>query len=190
MKISTGSGDRGRTSLFSGERVRKDDLRLEAQGDLDELNAVIGCLAASLPTAAAGLKPELGAVQADLFPVGAWLSLGGPSPAADLLPPLDPGRTARLEQAIARMEGALPELRSFVLPGGGIAAGWAHLARTVCRRTERRVVRLFDARTDDPPPALLEAVRYLNRLSDYFFLLARTLNRLEGIEETPWRKEP
>ncbi len=189
MKISTGSGDRGRTSLFSGERVRKDDMRLEAAGDLDELNAVIGCLAAGLPAAAAELKPELGTVQADLFSIGAWLSLSGPSPAADLLPPLDPGRTARLEKAITRMESALPALRSFLMPEGCAAAGWAHLARTVCRRTERRVVRLFDLRPEDPPAALLEAVRYLNRLSDYFFLLARTLNRLEGIEEALWRRE-
>ncbi len=188
MKVATGSGDGGRTSLFSGERVLKDDARLEASGDLDELNAVIGGLVAALPAEAAACAPELRAVQSDLFPIGAWLSAGDSPPAAALLPGLDPEGTARLERAIARMEAELPELRSFLLPGGCPAAAWAHLARTVCRRAERRLVRL-GRESASPPAWRREALRYLNRLSDYFFVLARTLNRLAGVEETPWRRD-
>lgn len=189
MKVATGSGDGGRTSLFSGERVLKDDERLEASGDLDELNAVIGGLVAALPPEAAACAPELRAVQSDLFPIGAWLSAGDSPPAAALLPGLDPEGTARLERAIARMEAELPELRSFLLPGGCPAAAWAHLARTVCRRAERRLVRLSRESAASPPAWRREALRYLNRLSDYFFVLARTLNRLAGVEETPWRRD-
>jgi cob(I)alamin adenosyltransferase len=187
MKIYTGSGDRGKTSLFSGERVGKDNDRIEAYGDLDELNAVLGALAASLPETPPDGRIELQAIQSDLFCIGAWLATTPGAPAAASLPPVDPGRSVWLEGAIDRMEENLSALKTFILPGGHTSAAWAHVARTVCRRVERRVVRL----SEDPPPgeavaALGRAMVYLNRLSDYLFVFARYCNRRHGIADTPW----
>lgn len=189
MKIYTGSGDRGKTSLFSGERVAKDHERIEAYGDLDELNSVIGALAAALPPQAGEVRPELEAVQADLFNIGAWLATSPGAAAAGSLPPIDPERAAALERAIDRIDAALPPLSGFIVPGGSPAAAWAHIARTVCRRTERRVVGLSAKIAAEPPPdSLRRSIRYLNRLSDYLFVAARHLNRIQGIEERPWKR--
>jgi cob(I)alamin adenosyltransferase len=188
MKIYTGSGDRGKTSLFSGERVGKDNDRIEAYGDLDELNAVLGALAASLPETPPDRRAELQAIQSDLFCIGAWLATTPGAPAAASLPPVDPGRSVWLEGAIDRMEEDLSPLKTFILPGGHPSAAWAHVARTVCRRVERRVVRLAGV----PPPGeavapLERAMVYLNRLSDYLFVFARHCNRRHGIADTPWK---
>jgi cob(I)alamin adenosyltransferase len=186
MKIYTGSGDRGRTSLFSGERVPKDHRRIEAYGDLDELNSVLGALSA----ATAGLpavQAELGEIQSDLFHLGSWLATTPDAPAAAALTPIDPRRSVRLEAAIDRMESGLPPLRGFILPGGHPSAAWAHVARTVCRRAERRVVGL--AAEEGPPGAdeqVQRAIVYLNRLSDYLFVLARHLNRAQGVDDVRW----
>jgi cob(I)alamin adenosyltransferase len=188
MKIYTGSGDRGKTSLFSGERVAKDNDRIEAYGDLDELNAVLGALAASLSEAPPDRWAELQAIQSDLFCIGGWLATTPGAPEAESLPPIDPGRSAWLEGAIDRMEEDLAPLTEFILPGGHPSAAWAHVARTVCRRVERRVVRLAG---DRPPGAaaapLGRATIYLNRLSDYLFVFARHCNRRHGIADTPWK---
>lgn len=186
MKIYTGSGDRGKTSLFSGERVAKDHARIEAYGDLDELNSAIGALAAALPPQAGDLRPELEAVQACLFQIGAWLATSPGAAAAGSLPPIDPAGAAALERSIDRIDAALPPLTGFILPGGSPAAAWAHLARSVCRRTERRVVRLSAAA--EPAEAIQRSIVYLNRLSDYLFVLARHLNRIQGIEERLWKR--
>jgi len=188
MKIYTGSGDRGKTSLFSGERVGKDNDRIEAYGDLDELNAVLGALAASLPETPPDRRAELQAIQSDLFYIGAWLATTTGAPEAGSLPPIDPGRSVWLEDAIDRMEEDLSPLMTFILPGGHPSAAWAHVARTVCRRVERRVVRL----AGDSPPGetvapLERAMVYLNRLSDYLFVFARHCNRRHGIADTPWK---
>lgn len=186
MKIYTGSGDRGKTSLFSGERVPKDHRRIEAYGDLDELNSVLGALTAASAEQPA-VQAELAAVQSDLFHLGAWLATTPGSPAAAALEPIDPQRSARLEAAIDRMEEGLSPLKGFILPGGHLSAAWAHVARTVCRRAERRVVGLADG---DGTPAgqeqLRRAIVYLNRLSDYLFVLARHLNRLQGVDDVRW----
>lgn len=189
MKIYTGSGDRGKTSLFSGERVAKDHERIEAYGDLDELNSVIGALAASLPPQAGDMHPELEAVQAALFQIGAWLATSPGSAAAGLLSPIDPEGASALERSVDRMDAALPPLTGFILPGGSPAAAWAHLARTVCRRTERRVVRLnaAEAATQVGDP-MQRSIVYLNRLSDYLFVVARHLNSIQGIEERSWKR--
>jgi cob(I)alamin adenosyltransferase len=187
MKIYTGSGDRGKTSLFSGERVPKDHRRIEAYGDLDELNCVLGALAAAVP-GLPEVHARLTAIQSDLFQIGAWLATSPGSAAAAALAPIDPERSSALEQAIDRMEEVLPPLRGFVLPGGHPSAAWAHVARTVCRRTERRVVGL--AADDGAPESdeqLRRAVVYLNRLSDYLFVLARHLNRVQGVDELLWK---
>jgi cob(I)alamin adenosyltransferase len=187
VKIYTGSGDRGKTSLFSGERVPKDHRRIEAYGDLDELNSVLGALAAASAGQPA-VQAELAGIQSDLFHLGAWLATTPEAPAAAALEPIDPQRSSRLEAAIDRMEAGLPPLKAFILPGGHPSAAWAHVARTVCRRAERRVVGLADG--DGPPAAqeqLQRTIVYLNRLSDYLFVLARHLNRLQGIDDVRWR---
>jgi cob(I)alamin adenosyltransferase len=189
MKIYTGSGDRGKTSLFSGERVPKDHERVEAYGDVDELNSLIGGLTASLPPALGENRSELENIQSDLFHIGAWLATHPGAAAADLLPPLDPARVSALERSIDRFDEKLPPLRGFILPGGHVSSAWAHVARTVCRRTERRVVALAAGVTDDAATEQLKrAIVYLNRLSDYFFMLARHINRSQGLEELLWKR--
>jgi cob(I)alamin adenosyltransferase len=189
MKIYTGSGDRGRTSLYSGERVPKDEERVEAYGDLDELNSTIGALIAALPPPAAGLQAELQTIQAELFCIGAWLATSTSAAAGASLPPIDPERTSALERAIDRIDAALDPLSGFILPGGSPAAAWAHIARTVCRRTERRVVGLRAGTRDaEAAEQLQRAIVQLNRLSDYLFVLARHLNRLLGVPDTLWKR--
>jgi cob(I)alamin adenosyltransferase len=188
MKVYTGSGDRGRTSLFSGERVPKDNARIDAYGNLDELNSVIGALIASLPRDCGELREELEAIQSRLFPIGAWLATTPGAPAAAALPPLDPDDAARLEGCIDRFAAGLPVLTAFILPGGDIGAAWSHIARTVCRRTERSVVRLAaEATGTAAAEQMARAIVYLNRLSDYFFVLARHINRLHGLEDRLWK---
>lgn len=189
MKIYTGGGDQGRTSLFSGERVFKAHARIDAYGDVDELNSVLGALAAALPVQAAEIGPKITGLQADLMKVGAWLATSPGSPALAQIEALTTADAAALEAAIDQLDADLPPLRSFILPGGHPAAAWAHMARTVCRRAERRVVGLADAAGDpsrqDHYAGLLV---YLNRLSDYLFVLARYLNHVTGIPDRMWQK--
>jgi cob(I)alamin adenosyltransferase len=189
MKIYTGGGDRGRTSLFSGERVPKDHARIKAYGDVDELNAVIGALVASLPQQITDIREELQAVQSDLFHIGAWMATSPGAPAESFLTPLDPAKIEGLERAIDRIDEQLPPIKGFILPGGHAGTAWAHVARTVCRRAERHVVRLAaQAPAAESGAQLQRALVYLNRLSDYFFVLARHINRLHGIEDILWKR--
>jgi len=169
-RIYTKTGDGGDTGLGDGTRVAKDHPRVEAYGQVDELNAVLGLLAAYAPDApdAALLR----VVQNDLFDVGADLcvpAVEGEQPGACLR--VTAAQAERLERAIDRLNDGLQPLRSFILPGGTPAAAWLHLARTVCRRAERAVVAL--ARTDPVNP---QVVIYLNRLSDYLFVVGRVAN--------------
>ena len=173
-RVVTKGGDGGETSLGDGTRVRKDSATIEAIGSVDEANAVLGVLRLHTRTMA-DIDAELARVQNDLFDVGADLCV--PGEAGDRLRLTD-APTARLEQEIARLNAAVPPLRSFVLPGGSPGAAHAHLARTVVRRAERAVVA-----AGPENPALR---RYLNRLSDYLFVLARSLARLEGGSEVMW----
>lgn len=189
MKIYTGAGDRGKTSLFSGERVPKDDARIEAYGDVDELNSVIGAVIASLPEPLAEIRGELQEIQSDLFHIGAWLATTSGAPAASQLPPIDPERASALERSIDHMDEDLPALKGFILPGGHASAAWAHIARTVCRRAERRTVGLSTGGPEaGPAEQLSRAIVYLNRLSDYFFVLARHINRTLGLEDSLWKR--
>ena len=189
MKIYTGSGDRGQTSLFSGERVSKDQKRIEAYGDLDELNAVLGALIASLPQEASEFRGEIHAIQRDLFQAGALLATTPDSPSLEALEVFDSAPVEFLEQSIDRMEQDLPALKEFILPGGHVAASWAHVARTVCRRVERRVVALsHDPAEYESPDGLVGIIPFLNRLSDYLFVLARYCNRVTGVAEIEWKK--
>jgi cob(I)alamin adenosyltransferase len=169
-RIYTKSGDRGDTGLGDGQRVTKDHPRVEAYGQVDELNAVLGLLAAYCPDA-----PEaalLRDVQNDLFDVGADLCVPpaeGEEPGKALR--VTAAQAERLERAIDRLVEGLEPLRSFILPGGTPAAAWLHLARTVCRRAERAVVTLTHTEPINP-----QVVIYLNRLSDFLFVLARVAN--------------
>ncbi|SDB38076.1 cob(I)yrinic acid a,c-diamide adenosyltransferase [Belnapia rosea] len=165
--ITTRGGDAGETSLGDGTRIRKDALRIEAIGTVDEVNAVLGLLRLHT-TCDAELDPILARIQNDLFDLGADLCV--PGEAGDRLR-LAMAQSVRLDQEIAMLNGTLPALRSFVLPGGTPGAAMAHLGRTVARRAERLVVALAAEEALNP-----EAVRYLNRLSDLLFVLSRRMN--------------
>ena len=187
MKIYTKTGDKGKTSLFSGERVSKAASRVEAYGDVDELNSVLGALASSLAEDNLEACKAVEQVQRELFCVGGRLATTPDSPAFEDLPELDEGATKRLEAEIDRMEKTLPPLKGFVLPGGHPSASWAHVARTVCRRAERHVVAMLEATEMGPEGERLALMRtYLNRLSDYLFVLARYLNHLRGLTDKHW----
>jgi cob(I)alamin adenosyltransferase len=173
--IVTRTGDDGSTGLADGQRVRKDDARIEACGAVDELNSVLGLLLASGPLVA-GMAPLLLETQHELFDLGGELSL----PGAELI---SAAHVARLEAAVEHWNAPLPALREFVLPGGGVAAATCHLARTVCRRAERRGWALARAGGVGP-----HALAYLNRLSDLLFVLARVLARQHG-GEVLWRHD-
>ncbi len=189
MKIYTGTGDKGKTSLFSGERVSKASDRIEAYGDLDELNSVLGALIAHLPSDRSDLVGELQQIQADIFVIGAWLATTANSPAAGSLAPIEDKQIVFLENAIDQLDDLLPDLKNFILPGGHISAAWAHVARSICRRTERHsVLVLEESEVDETAKELTKALIYLNRLSDYLFVLARECNRLHGLSEIPWKK--
>ena len=188
MKAYTGGGDRGKTSLLSGERVPKNHSRVEACGDVDELNCALGALLAALPPEDLGLRTDLLEVQGSLFRLGARLATASGSPAFALLPEFGPGDTHRLEAAIDRLEAGLPPLQGFILPGGHPTAAWAHLARAVCRRAERRVVQCSqESAGAEQGQALGDAIAYLNRLSSLLFAVARACNKLLGVTESTWQ---
>ncbi len=173
-KIYTRRGDDGSTGLANGQRLPKDSARIEAIGAVDELNSLIGILAAmDIPD---GLVALLLKIQHRLFDLGGSLAL----PAKPLL---GDAAVTELETEIDRLDADLPPLKRFILPGGSLEAAHCHLARSVCRRAERRVVAIQPAAGDDPD---LTSLRYLNRLSDLLFVLARTLSRLNGGKEIFW----
>jgi cob(I)alamin adenosyltransferase len=173
-RIYTRTGDAGTTGLASGKRVAKDSARIEAMGAVDELNSVLGALLAeSIPAAE---RTGLEGVQNDLFDLGGELSVPGH-------PIMTKGHVDRLERELDRLNAELPPLKDFVLPAGSRAAALAHVARTVCRRAERRVVTL--SRKEKTAPAMLA---YLNRLSDLLFVLARSFNRDAGRPDVLWQQ--
>jgi cob(I)alamin adenosyltransferase len=183
VKIYTRAGDGGDTGLFGGGRVPKDDRRVEAYGQVDELNAAIGFALAQEPRTFC--RELLEAVQKDLFTIGAELATPDPEKLAKALggPPLGRAQVATLEAAIDRYEPQLPVLKKFILPGGIPKAATLHLARTVCRRAERAVVRLH---REHETGGLSSVVPYLNRLSDLLFVLARVANHAAGASEVQW----
>ncbi len=178
MKIYTKTGDKGETSLFGGERVSKDDLRIEAYGTVDELNAIIGTARAFNDNMQVDVI--LGGIQEQLFVLGA--DLATPSSAANAaIPRITADDAVSLEKKIDEIEKELTPLKSFVLPGGSKSGSLLHNARTVCRRAERRVVSL--RKTNG---ASQESAVYLNRLSDFLFVLARFANKTSKVSETLW----
>ena len=179
MKIYTKTGDSGETSLFDQTRVPKSNARVDAYGEVDELNAALGV------ARAAGVDADIAAVindlQRDLFALGARLA----DPSAKIAPRvtkvgLTDAHVERLEQTIDRLETELPPLQRFILPGGTAAGATLHLARTVCRRAERRVVALGPGQVDRL------VLVYLNRLSDLLFVMARAVNHRSGSPEVEW----
>jgi cob(I)alamin adenosyltransferase len=181
VKIYTRTGDDGTTGLIGPGRVRKSDARVEAYGSVDELNAALGAVGA-LDTGGwfAGV---LGVAQARLFVIGATLATTGETRAQ--VEQMDDADIAGLEAAIDTLEAELAPLTQFILPGGTPLAAELHRARTVCRRAERRVVALAGQHSTDG-----RVLRYLNRLADLLFVMARTANHRSGVAETPWRSRP
>ena len=171
-KIYTRTGDDGTTGLGDGSRTQKDSLRVEAYGTVDELNSAIGVLIAEVDSNT--IESVLLDVQHDLFDLGGELCMPEMALIGD--PHID-----RLERELDRLNAELPPLKDFILPGGSRAAAQAHLARTICRRAERRVIALARHEAVNEP-----AIRYLNRLSDLLFVVARTIARASGVGETLW----
>ena len=173
-RIVTRTGDAGTTGLGDGSRVAKDSARIEAIGAVDELNTAVGVLLTeSLPPDIAATMTD---VQHDLFDLGGELSIPGFSAVTD-------AHVQRIEDAVERYNAPLPPLKDFVLPGGTRAAAYAHVARTVCRRAERAVVHLAGTEQVSAP-----ARKYLNRLSDLLFVLARSINGAAGSADILWQK--
>lgn len=179
MKIYTRTGDEGVTALFGGARVSKSDLRIEAYGTVDELNSWIG-LVRDQPVNNHRKEILIG-IQNTLFVIGSKLA-AAPGNDKIKVPELKKDRVEELELAIDQMESSLSPMRFFILPGGAQPVAFCHIARTVCRRAERRVIALHQ---DMPVDILL--ITYLNRLSDYLFVLARSMGRELNAEETPWK---
>jgi len=179
MKIYTKTGDKGETGLFGGSRVSKADLRVEAYGTVDELNSVLAVVIeyvgqTNLPT------DGLLKVQDMLFRIGSHLA-SMDNPKSEFLPELNPLEIERLEIEIDDFTNKLPPLKNFVLPGGCLGNAYCHVARSICRRAERRVVGL-----DSSLDSLAFIIKYLNRLSDYLFVLSRQLSKEQGVEERKW----
>jgi cob(I)alamin adenosyltransferase len=180
MKIYTKTGDKGETSLFGGKRVKKDNFRIEACGTVDELNSVIGVVRSK--RVFREVDKVLEGVQNDLFVLGADLA----APHIRVQKGAQVGRiqeihVKKIERIIDRIQAKLPSLRRFILPGGSPAASYLHLARAVCRRAERRVVKSSQGEPVNPI-----VITYLNRLSDLLFVLARFVNRKANAGEVHW----
>jgi len=181
MKIYTKTGDDGNTNLFGGggnARVSKGDARIDAYGNVDELNGYIGWSAVVAPAA---MGEQLRNVQSDLFTIGSHLAVADGAALPASLPALDESIIARLEMQIDAAVTTLPPLRNFILPGGSELAARLHIARTVCRRAERRLVRFAQDRPVSPT-----ILTFLNRLSDWLFVQARVANHASGVADIPW----
>lgn len=184
MKVYTKTGDKGTTCLIGGTRVSKASLQLDTYGTSDELNSFIGWLrAVPLPE---GTDAELARVQNKLFNLGAYLALDEKTQPGECTS-VSAAEVAYLEEAIDRMESTLPVLHSFVLPGGSESISRCHICRTVCRRLERRMVELFEASGNVTEEARV-ALQYVNRLSDYLFILSKKIAETDKKELFLWEK--
>lgn len=176
MSIYTRTGDDGTTGLFGGKRVPKNDKRIELIGLIDELNAWIGMITISVHDNT--IEQFLTSIQNDLFTMGSFLAESG-ADITELLP-----KVVQIEHAIDQLEKQLPELHDFILPGGSNSSSIIHVARTVCRRVERGLCRVERSALNYP-----EIIKYLNRLSDYLFVLARYVNKRDGLIDVLWKKK-
>ena len=181
MKVYTKGGDKGRTSLIGGERVLKNDCRVEAYGSVDELIAFTALLADKLASDEkfAAIVSELRGVESQLMVAAALLAVGDGG--ADKVSSLKSSASQDLEQSIDRMQEALPQITKFTIPGGDVRCSLCHVCRTVCRRAERMIYR---ADRKQPQPDAVKG--WINRLSDYFYLLGRRLSHFYGVEERRW----
>lgn len=186
-KIYTRTGDKGKTSLIGGARVSKAHLRLETYGTIDELNSVIGVVIASMdrPEPQLSMQPFLERIQSDLFDIGSHLACEDAQLRAKL-PLIHEEHIDELETKMDELSTSLPALTNFILPGGCLAAAQTHVARTVCRRAERVCVALSESTSDGESTVEPLIIRYLNRLSDFLFVLARTLNWDAKAGEVLW----
>jgi len=178
MKIYTKSGDKGETSLFGGERVKKNHLSIQAYGTIDELNSWIGLIKDNMDKKEINL---LILVQEQLFTIGSYLATGNNKKMMIHLPPLSSDPTIELENAIDKIQNLLPEMKNFILPGGSILSSYCHIARCVCRRAERLTIET--AEIQEVSPVIVE---FLNRLSDFLFVLSRKVLFDAKIPEQPW----
>ena len=182
MKIYTKTGDAGETGLFGGPRVSKDHPRIDAYGEVDELNSILGfARTQNLPDE---IDSVVGRIQGELFDVGAELAT--PDPPAHGTELISDAHIRRLEDEIDRFESDLEPLKNFILPGGSPGAASLQIARSVCRRAERKIISLNSSASDSVSPNL---ICYINRLSDHLFVLARSVNRVAGVREPVWVKD-
>jgi len=179
LKIYTRTGDQGNTSLLGGTKVSKSALRLDAYGTVDELNSYLGLLA-DLDDFA-GFKEFLRDTQENLFSVGSHLACESDN-LISKLPSLESAWIKAVEDAIDKMDQNLPAMKNCILPGGKTSVSFCHIARCVCRRAERRVIGLSEESRVNPI-----IIQYLNRLSDYLFILARAVGQEQGVPEIPWK---
>lgn len=179
MKIYTKSGDQGKTSLLGGKRVSKADVRIHAYGTVDELNSYVGLLKDidSVPSR----KDFLKHIQDSLFSIGAILA-ADPDGNKNIVPSMKLSNIQSLENEIDKMEESLPKMKNFVLPGGHTFVSYCHISRCVCRRAERWIIQLSE---DQPVDEYV--IQYMNRLSDYLFVLARKISQEVESEEIPWK---
>lgn len=185
-KIYTKTGDKGKTALFNGKRVLKSHIRVDTYGTIDELNSTIGVAAAAVKSAKFKVQSErkkiveqLENIQHDLLDIGSSLAFPSSPPVMGL-----EKRTERFEQLIDEMTEKMPPLKNFILPGGGVAGAQLHVSRTVARKAERKIVALMQEEEIDE-----NIVKYINRLSDLFFTMARYVTMREQKKETIWRKK-
>jgi len=181
QKIYTKTGDAGRTSLIGGTKVPKSHIRINAYGTADELNAWIGMLGDHLSDI--HIREQLREIQDRLFTIGSTLACDPKKESSLKIPDLLESDIVLLEREMDAMNEKLPEMKSFILPGGHIAVSTAHICRTVCRRTERIIVELDATEPLDQPLV----IKYMNRLSDYLFVLSRYIGFLNGVEEIKWK---
>lgn len=181
FKIYTKTGDKGGTSLIGGVRVPKNHIRIESYGTVDELNSFLGMVSDSAATT--GVSEWIREIQDRLFTVGSVLATDPNKEVKMKLPDLHESDVTWLEERIDKMNEVLPEMRSFVLPGGNLASSTCHVARCVCRRAERICVAMQEQNESVPQVV----IQYLNRLSDFLFVLARYIGHEAGAQEIPWR---
>lgn len=179
MKVYTKTGDQGMTSLIGGTRVPKNSVRLEAYGNVDELNSYIGLIRSLV--ADKSVAEELASIQMRLFDVGGNLATDPNGKTQKTPVGVEDTDIEELEKAIDRIEAEVPPLRFFVLPGGNEMVAFCHIARTVCRRAERRILDLNQETAVEE-----QVIKYINRLSDYLFMLSRKLAHDTGVEELKW----
>lgn len=182
MKVYTKTGDKGKTSLFGGKRVLKNDLQIESYGNVDELNSWIGVLRDSSSNTVE--KDFIVEIQENLFTIGSYLATDAAKKEKLSLPQVSESWITALEVAMDKMDENLPSMQFFVLPGGHISVSHCHVARTVCRRAERSIVALLSEDED-----IDFAKRYVNRLSDYLFVLSRKWAIDFGADEIPWKPQ-